>query len=221
MKIFLDTANIPDIRDRLEIIDGITTNPSLVARESNDLFGHVRKIADLAGNRIVMAEVLARDSGNMAAEGRRLHALGPKMMIKVPATPAGLSAASVLSHEGIAVTVTLVFTALQALLAARAGASAAALFVGRLDDAGQDGASILHAAFTAIQLHKFSMSIVAASLRSVERAEACLAAGASMLTLPPPVADRLLDHPLTASGLAKFLSDWQQIRPSEPAVSRA
>jgi transaldolase len=210
MRLFLDTANIDEIRDHRDFIDGVTTNPTLVARESGDLKNHLQKIITVTGKRTVMVEVIAEDPPGMIAEGRQLAMLGPDILVKIPATREGLAAVRVLSGEGIRVTVTLVFSPLQALLAAAAGATAIALFIGRLDDAGGDGAAVLKQAVEALRLHGYSASIVAASLRSAERAQACALAGAHILTLPAKVADALLYHPLTVAGLDKFAADWRR-----------
>lgn len=212
MQIFLDTANLDDIVARLEHLDGVTTNPTLVARESSDMEGHIRSIVERIGEKPIMAEVTGETTEAMVDEGRRLAGLGPSMLVKIPATMTGLSAVRALRSENIDVTVTLVFSPMQALLAARAGATVAALFIGRLDDVGADGAETLALAKDALEAQTMDMQLCAASIRTVEHATACALAGADILTMPPAVFDALMHHPLTDAGLARFLADWKKAK---------
>jgi transaldolase len=209
MRLFLDTANLAEIEKNIEMIDGVTTNPTLVARESADMEKHLREILKLAGSRPVMAEVTAEQVPGMIEEGRRLAALGPEILVKIPATLKGLGAIRALSALGIRVTATLAFNPMQVLLAAKAGAFAAAVFAGRLDDAGGDGVETVRLSVNILKQYGYKTQVVAASVRGTSHVTGCALAGADIVTAPANVLEKLMEHPLTTAGLEKFLSDWR------------
>ena len=210
MKLFLDTANLDDIRAaaRLGVIRGVTTNPTLIARESGDFSAIIREITSLVKGP-VFAEVIASDAEGMIREGRALAALDEAVTVKIPLTEAGLEAASALSADGISVCCTLVFSAAQALLAANAGARFAAPFLGRVDDVGYDGIATLSDIALVLSDGEFDTKIVAASVRSPLHVVQATEAGAHIATVPPKVLFQMIRHPLTDLGLEKFMKDWE------------
>ncbi len=214
MKIFLDTADLSEIRRAASagLIDGITTNPSLMARSAagRDPIEHFREIAEIVDGPI-SAEVVALDAAGMIAEGKRLAGLHENIVVKAPLTEEGLRACRALSREGIAVNVTLCFSAVQALLAAKAGARYISPFVGRLDDVGQDGMLLIEEIRTAYDNYGLSTEILAASLRHPRHVLQAMLLGADCATLPPAVLYQLLKHPLTDAGLSSFLADWKTL----------
>lgn len=211
MKFFVDTADISEIRRlaAMGLLDGVTTNPSLVASTGQDFLATIREICDVVPGP-VSAEVAATDFDGMLAEGRTLAALAPNVTVKVPLTPDGIRACSALSAEGTAINVTLCFSPAQALLAAKAGARFVSPFVGRLDDIGQDGIALveeivaIYARYPAI-----GTEVLAASIRGPRHAVAAARAGAHVATVPPAVIDQMFRHPLTDSGLERFIADWE------------
>lgn len=209
MQIFLDTADLSDIEARLGsgLIDGITTNPSLIAKSGADIFDRVKAICDLVDGPI-SAEVVATDYDGMIAEGRKLADIAPNVVIKLPLTPEGLRACNTFAQDGVQTNVTLCFSANQALLAAKAGASYISPFVGRIEDAGGDGIELLHAIRAIYDQYGYETEILAASLRGPAHVEAAALAGCDAATIPPKVFDALYKHPLTDTGLAAFLADW-------------
>ena len=210
MKFFIDTANFDDIKAAYEMgfIAGVTTNPSLIVKEKRDLHEVIQQIADLVDGP-VSAEVIATTAPEMVKEARELIKLGDNVVIKVPMTAEGLKAVSVLSKEGIKTNVTLIFSANQALLAARAGATYVSPFVGRVDDISMDGIQLIEDIAEIFMIHNISTEIIAASVRTPMHMTQCAKAGAHIATVPFNVLQQSLKHPLTDAGLARFLADWE------------
>ncbi len=212
MKIFLDSADLVEIRRAAEagLIDGITTNPTLMAkslgdREPREHFAEICRIVDGP----ISAEVVATDTDGMLSQGRELAALHENIVVKLPITEAGLRACRALTTEGISTNLTLCFSTAQALLAAKAGATFVSPFVGRLDDAGHDGMEIVSEIRQVYETYGYETEILAASLRHPRHVLEAMLAGADVATLPPSVLYPLLKHPLTDAGLARFLEDWK------------
>ena len=210
MKFFIDTANFDDIKAAYEMgfIAGVTTNPSLIVKEKRDLHEVIQQIADLVEGP-VSAEVIAATAPEMVKEAHELIKLGDNVVIKVPMTAEGLKAVSVLSKEGIKTNVTLIFSANQALLAARAGATYVSPFVGRVDDISMDGIQLIEDIAEIFMIHNISTEIIAASVRTPMHMTQCAKAGAHIATVPFNVLQQSLKHPLTDAGLARFLADWE------------
>ncbi len=211
MKLFLDTANISEIEKGLQwgVISGVTTNPSLVAKEKASSFHeHVKKIADIVKGP-VSAEVISTKTDDMIKEARVLSALDPNIVIKIPMTKEGMSATKKLSEEGVPINVTLVFSPQQALLAALAGATYVSPFIGRLDDIGEDGVGLVYDISKLFLVHNFNTQIIAASIRHPRHVFEVAAAGAHIITLPFKVLEQMFNHPLTNIGIKKFLEDWE------------
>ncbi len=214
MKFFLDTANIKEIREAASwgILDGVTTNPSLVAREGRSFRAILDEIVGIV-NGPISAEVVSVDMEGMLKEGRELAKIHKNIVIKVPMIPAGLSACRQLVQEGYRVNVTLVFSPVQALLAAKAGATFVSPFVGRVDDVGQFGMEMVRQIRTIYQNYGFTTQLLVASIRHpIHVVEAALA-GADIGTMPFSVMQQLIKHPLTDVGLKKFLADWERVPP--------
>jgi len=213
VKIFLDTADIGEIREAASfgILDGVTTNPSLVAKEGRDFFTVLREIVSIV-NGPISAEVTATDRDGMLREGHELAAIHPNIVIKVPLTLAGLQACRTLRSEDVRVNVTLCFSPSQALLAAKAGATYISPFVGRLDDISHDGMELIGQIRTIYDNYGFDTEILAASIRHPLHVVQCALAGADVGTMPYKVVTQILHHPLTDIGLEKFLSDWRKVR---------
>ena len=210
MRIFLDTANLEAIRHAVEIgvVDGITTNPTLLSKEKGDPIEILKTICDIVQGD-VSAEVVATDSKAMIEEGRRLAAIDPHIVVKIPMTREGIRAIRVLSDEGIRVNTTLIFTPLQALLAAKAGAYLVSPFVGRLDDITHEGMQVVRDTVKIFRNYDLKTQVLAASIRHPRHVLAAALIGADVVTLPPKVFDQLFKHPLTDIGLEKFLADWK------------
>lgn len=212
MKFFIDTANLDEIREanELGLIDGVTTNPSLVAKEGDvDFKEHVAAIcAIVAGD--VSAEVTALDTEGMLKEGREYAAIAKNVVVKCPLTLAGLKATRTLSSEGIGVNVTLCFSASQAILAAKAGARYISPFIGRLDDISTDGMELIRQIVTIYDNYGFATEVLAASIRHPMHIVDCALAGADVATIPFKVIQQLVNHPLTDKGLDAFLADWKK-----------
>jgi transaldolase len=212
MKFFLDTANIGEIRDAAStgILDGITTNPTLISREGNTFEDQLLKICSIV-NGPVSAETISRDAVGMVDEGRHLAKLHPNIVVKCPMTKEGLKATKILSEERIRVNVTLVFSAPQAIMAAKAGAYFVSPFVGRLDDIGQDGMALIRDIVTIFGNYEFKTEVLVASVRNPIHVVQAGLMGADICTLPAKVFDQLLKHPLTDRGVEQFLKDWEKL----------
>lgn len=210
MRFFIDTANVEEIRaaHALGIVAGVTTNPSLMAKEGKDPEAVIREIASFVDGPI-SAEVLATDAEGMITEGRKWAKVAPQVVVKVPITPAGLTATSVLAAEGIRVNVTLIFNPNQALLAARAGAAFVSPFIGRLDDIGETGSDMVGMIAEMFDQHGIETEIIAASIRRPLDITHAAMAGAHIATVPYQVILAALKHPLTDAGIERFLADWQ------------
>ena len=211
MKIFLDTADIAQIEALLDtgMIDGVTTNPSLIAKSGGDIKQTIAKICDLVDGP-VSAEVTATDIDTMMEEADVLSAIAPQVAVKVPLTKEGLIVCRRLSERDIMVNVTLCFSAGQALLAAKAGASFISPFVGRLDDLGADGMNLIADICTIYDHYDFNTQILVASARNPQHVVDAALLGADVITLPPAIIDQLYKHPLTDKGLSAFLEDWKK-----------
>ncbi|MDF1721617.1 MAG: fructose-6-phosphate aldolase [Minwuia sp.] len=210
MKFFVDSADINAIRELNEtgLVDGVTTNPSLIAKSGRDFVEVVTEIAGLIDGP-VSAEVTATDAPTMITEGRKLALIADNIAVKVPLTMDGLKACRTLTNEGTMVNVTLCFSANQALLAAKAGATFISPFVGRLDDLGQDGMQLIADIVEIYDNYTFETEVLVASVRHPVHVLQSAKLGADVVTLPPDVLKKLADHPLTDKGLAAFLADWQ------------
>ena len=212
MKFFIDTANVKEIRDAasLGILDGVTTNPSLVAREGKDFHGVLREIVSIV-NGPISAEVTSTNKEEMLDQGRELARIHPNIVVKVPMTLEGLQCCKIFRSEGIKVNVTLCFSPSQALLAAKAGATYISPFVGRLDDISHDGMELIGQIRTIYDNYGFETEILAASLRHPRHIVESALAGVDVVTMPYSVVTQLLKHPLTDIGQDKFLSDWKKL----------
>jgi transaldolase len=219
VKLFLDTASVQEIRQMWEtgILDGVTTNPSLVAKEGRPFETVIKEICAI-GIPSVSAEVVATDVPGMLSEGRRLSKLHPAIYVKVPMTTAGLEATKTLRKEGIRVNMTLVFSANQALLAAKVDASYVSPFIGRLDDQGQDGMELIRDIREIYRQYAYKTEVLVASVRHPVHVLQAAKLGADIATMPMAVMEKLVQHPLTDIGLAKFLKDWQKV-PKESGAS--
>ncbi len=210
MKFFADTAEIAEIRELAEtgLLDGVTTNPSLIKKSGRDFIEVVREIAGVCSGPI-SAEVVALDHDGMMREAEVLRKIADNIAIKVPLTPAGLKTCKALTDEGTKVNVTLCFSAAQALLAAKAGASFISPFVGRLDDIGQSGMDLISDIRMIYDNYDFATEILVASVRHPMHVVEAAKLGADVMTAPPKIIHMLYNHPLTDSGIAAFLKDWQ------------
>lgn len=214
MKIFIDTANTDEIRaaDDMGVICGVTTNPSLIAKEGRDFIEVVREITTIVDGPI-SAEVVSLDADGMVAEAKKLYATigNQNLVIKIPMTPEGLCAVKRLTAEGIHTNVTLVFSAAQALLAARAGATYVSPFIGRLDDIGDTGMELIREIVEIFEKHDINTEIIAASVRGPIHAIEAAKAGADIATIPYKVIMQMTSHPLTDAGIERFLKDWESV----------
>mgnify|MGYP005836880315 CR=1 FL=1 len=213
MRFFIDTANIEEIREANSwgIIAGVTTNPSLIAKEGRDFHQVVKEITEIVAGPI-SAEVISLEAEGMIAEGRELAKISPHIVIKVPMTKEGLKATKVFSAEGIKTNVTLIFSANQALMAARAGATYVSPFVGRLDDVSQDGMNLIKDIVDIFFLHDIQSEIIAASIRHPIHVLESAKAGAHIATVPLKVLSQMFEHPLTSAGIDRFLKDWEGMK---------
>ena len=209
MKFFVDTADIDAIRELAAtgLVDGVTTNPTLIAQSGRDFFEVIKEIADLIDGP-VSAETVAMDHETMLQEGRKLAALADNIAVKVPLTPAGLKTCKALSDDGIKVNVTLCFSAGQALLAAKAGAAFISPFVGRLDDISYDGLNLIEDICQIYANFDFDTEVLVASCRGPLHVTEAAKLGADIATVPPKVLHQLYKHPLTDKGLDAFMKDW-------------
>ncbi|CUL65736.1 fructose-6-phosphate aldolase [Listeria monocytogenes] len=210
MRFFIDTANVEEIKkaNRMGFISGVTTNPSLVAKEGRDFNEVIQEITSIVDGPI-SGEVVSLEADEMIAEGRVIAKIHPNMVVKIPMTGEGLAAVKVLTEEGIKTNVTLVFSATQALLAARAGATYVSPFLGRLDDIGDDGLVLIRDIADIFEIHGIPTEIISASVRHPIHVIECAKAGADIATVPFKVFEQMLKHPLTDSGIDKFLADWE------------
>ena len=212
MQFFIDTANYEEIKEAYEwgILAGVTTNPSLVAKEPGVNFhDRLREIAELV-NGSVSGEVISLDAEGMIREGQELAAIHPNITVKLPMTPAGLTACRYFADKGIKTNVTLIFSANQALMAARAGATYVSPFLGRLDDIGQDGVELIREIAEIFSIHEIPTQIIAASVRHPQHVTQAALAGAHISTTPYKVLKQLFHHPLTDKGIEGFLADWSK-----------
>lgn len=213
MRIFIDTANIDEIRSTadLGIISGVTTNPSLIAREGRDFEGVIKEITNIVDGPI-SAEVTGESAADMIEEGKKLSSIHENVVIKVPITEEGLKATAALSSLGIKTNVTLIFSPAQALLAARAGATYVSPFIGRLDDISEDGCDTVSKISEIFAMHGIKTEIIAASIRGTQDVTDAALAGADIATVPYKVIKQMIRHPLTDIGLEKFKSDWEKMK---------
>lgn len=213
MKLFLDTANIDEIREAyaLGVICGVTTNPSLIAREGRNFAEVVGTIASIVDGPI-SAEAVSLDAPGMIAEAIELAAMHPNIVVKIPMTAEGLKATNALAQKGIRTNVTLVFSANQALLAARAGASYVSPFVGRLDDISLDGLELLYDIMEIFNRYQLSTEVIAASIRHPIHVITAAKTGVHIATIPYRVLMQMINHPLTDAGIKKFLEDWETVK---------
>ena len=211
MKFFVDTANIKEIEDLVPtgFVDGVTTNPSLIAKQGDDLAETIKAICSLVSGP-VSAEVTATELPEMINEGKYLASLAKNVAVKVPLTVSGLKACKALREQGTMVNVTLCFSAAQALLAAKAGASFISPFVGRLDDIGEKGMDLIEDIVVMYENYGFDTEVLVASVRTKQHVIDAAVIGAHVTTLPPKVIYELYDHPLTDKGLKAFLDDWSK-----------
>lgn len=212
MKFFIDTANVDEIRQAasLGVLDGVTTNPSLVAREGRDFLDVLREIVSIV-NGPISAEVTATDRDGMIEEGRKLAAIHPNIVIKVPLIKEGLQACKALRSEDIKVNVTLCFSPSQALMAAKAGATYISPFIGRLDDISQEGMELIRQIRVIYDNYGFDTEILAASIRHPQHVVDAALAGSDVATIPFKILTQLIKHPLTDLGQQKFLADWEKL----------
>lgn len=216
MKFFIDTANLDEIKEAysLGILDGVTTNPSLIAKEGianrEDFEKHIKTICELV-QAPVNAEVVSTDHQQMVEEARKLAEIDSHVVVKIPMTTDGLKAVKQLSEEGIKTNVTLIFSSLQALLAAKAGANYVSPFVGRLDDIAHEGMDLVEQIVDIYSNYLFETEIIVASVRNPLHVLTAAKMGADIATIPFKVIEQLAQHPLTTIGLEKFLKDWQKV----------
>ena len=218
MKIFLDTANLESIKkfNDMGLLDGITTNPSLMSKEKGNPKDAMEEITKIIKGDVSL-EVVSTDFSGMVEEGKRLRQYGDNVVVKVPMTPDGLKACKSLSSEGIPVNVTLVFSPNQALLAAKSGAKYVSPFIGRLDDIGQDGMNLIQDIKDIFKNYPhLKTEILVASVRHPMHVVDAAKIGADVVTLPPGVLDKMLQHPLTKIGLENFLKDWEKVKSENP-----
>lgn len=213
MRLYIDTAHVEEIRtaNQWGVIHGVTTNPSLMAKEGRDWRVVLQEITAIVDGPI-SAEVIAQDTAGMLREAETLAAVHPNIVVKIPVTAPGLEAVHQLRQRGIKTNVTLVFSVNQALLAARAGANYVSVFVGRLDDAGHDGMDVIADTARLFALHGLDAEVIAASIRHPLHVTQAALAGAEIATVPFPVLKLMLKHPLTDAGVERFMADWTKLQ---------
>lgn len=213
MKIFVDTANIEEIKkaNALGVICGVTTNPSLIAKEGRDFNEVIKEITNIVDGPI-SGEVISMQSEEMVVEAREIAKMHKNMVVKIPMCEEGLKAVSILYKEGIKTNVTLIFSALQALLAARAGASYVSPFLGRLDDIGSTGITLIEDIAEIFEIHGIDAEIISASVRNPIHVLECAKAGSHIATIPYNVIVQMIKHPLTDAGIEKFLKDYESMK---------
>ena len=219
MKFFLDTANLDELRKGVELglVDGVTTNPTLIAKEGNAIEDQIRRICDIVDGD-VSAEVVSTKAEDMMREGRELARIHKNVVVKVPLTRDGIRACSTLSKEGIRLNVTLCFSAAQAMLAAKAGAYIVSPFIGRIDDIGWNGGHLIEEIMQIYRNYGIRTQVLAASLRSSMHVIESAKAGAQIGTMPFKVLDMMFNHPLTDKGLDQFLKDYAKVFQEAPAT---
>lgn len=210
MKFFLDTANIEEIEriNQLGLVDGVTTNPTIIAKEGKDFETVIKEICKIVSGP-VSAEVTSLDSEGMINEAREIHQWAENIVVKIPMTEAGLKAVHTISQEGIKTNVTLIFSAAQGLMAAKAGATYVSPFIGRLDDIASDGIQLVSDLREIFDNYDFDTEIIAASVRNLGHVEAAALVGSDIETIPGNLFPKLWSHPLTTNGIAQFEADWQ------------
>ncbi|MEW9078913.1 fructose-6-phosphate aldolase [Terrisporobacter glycolicus] len=211
MKLFIDTANIEEIREiaELGVICGVTTNPSLIAKEGRDIVSAMKEITEIV-NGPISAEVIALECDEMVTEAEELVKIHKNIVIKLPMCKEGLKAVKILSQKGIKTNVTLIFSAVQALMAARAGATYVSPFVGRLDDIGTVGIDLISQISEMFQIHNIQTEIISASIRHPMHVHESALAGAHIATIPYKLYNQMFNHPLTTSGIEKFVKDYEE-----------
>jgi len=216
MKFFIDTANVKAIREMaaLGVLDGVTTNPTLIAKEGRDFLEVLREICAMVDGPI-SAEVISLKAEGMVEEARKLAEIHKNIVVKIPITQEGLKATRTLSRGGIQTNVTLIFSSNQALLAAKAGATYVSPFVGRLDDIGQVGMDVVREIVTIYKNYGYPTQVIVASIRHPLHVIEAALAGAHVATIPPSVIEQLVKHPLTDIGIQRFLADWEKV-PQKP-----
>jgi transaldolase len=220
MKLFLDTANLAQIKklNQMGIVDGITTNPTLVAKEQGEFEEIIAAICkEVKGD--VSAEVVATDFDGMVSEAKHLSKIAPNVVVKIPIIPEGLRATKAVSGMGIRVNMTLVFSANQGLLAAKAGASFISPFIGRLDDIGQRGMEVVEDLVKIRDNYKLRTEILVGSIRHPQHVLEAAKAGADIATMPAEVMEKMIQHPLTDAGLKRFLDDWEKAKKAKPSIT--
>ncbi|MEM2139889.1 fructose-6-phosphate aldolase [Nitrososphaera sp.] len=220
MKIFLDTANLDSIRkyNDMGLVDGVTTNPTLLSKEKGNPAEIMREIVKIITGPVSL-EVVSTDYNGMMEEAHRLKKYGKNVVVKIPMIPEGLKAVKKLKEEGIQTNVTLVFSANQAVLAAKAGAAYVSPFIGRLDDAGQNGMTLIEEIVKIFKNYNFKTEVLVASVRHPMHVVEAGKIGAHVVTLPPDILGKMTSHPLTDKGLAAFLADWEKVKKENPKLS--
>lgn len=217
MKIFLDTANLEDIKtfNDMGVVDGITTNPSLLSKEKGNPSQIMRDIVTIIKGPVSL-EVVGTRYEEMLEEAHRLKKYGPNVVVKIPMIPDGIKAVKSLKEEGIETNVTLIFSANQAILAAKAGASYVSPFIGRLDDGGQEGMALIREIIQIFKNYQIESKVLVASIRHPLHVIEAGKIGANVVTLPPDVLRKMMMHPLTDKGLTGFLNDWEKVKTQNP-----
>lgn len=217
MKIFLDTANVESIKkyNDMGLVDGITTNPTLLSKEKGNPAEIMRQIVRIVQGPVSL-EVVGTTTAEMIEEAHRLKKYGQNVVVKIPMIPDGLKAVKKLKEEGIPTNVTLIFSANQAILAAKAGAAYVSPFIGRLDDAGQEGMTVIREIVQIFKNYQFDTNVLVASVRHPLHVIDAGKIGAHVVTLPPDILGKMLSHPLTDKGLSAFLSDWEKVKKENP-----
>src|SRR5919204_3007682 len=217
MKIFLDTASIESIKkyNDMGLVDGITTNPTLLSKEKGNPSDIMRQIVKIVKGPVSL-EVVGTTAAEMIEEAHRLKKYGQNVVVKIPMIPDGLKVVKKLKEEGIQTNVTLVFSANQAILAAKAGAAYVSPFIGRLDDTGQDGMTIIKDIVQIFKNYQFNTNVLVASIRHPLHVTEAARIGAQVVTLPPDILGKMLSHPLTDKGLSAFMTDWEKVKKENP-----
>jgi transaldolase len=219
MKIFLDTANIDSIKkyNDMGLVDGITTNPTLLSKEKGNPAEIMRQIVKIVKGPVSL-EVVGTTAEEMIEEAHRLKKYGQNVVVKIPMIPDGMKAVKKLKAEGVETNVTLIFSANQAILAAKAGAAYVSPFIGRLDDAGQEGMAVIREIVQIFKNYQFDTNVLVASVRHPLHVIETGKIGAHVVTLPPDILGKMMSHPLTDKGLSAFLSDWEKVKKENPSL---